>query len=332
MPGHFPNDAAERVQPHVGVAAEVEEPGRRRAGVVFGALAAAAASLALAWWLGVDDNRQLARTAPTPGPSSSRPSPERSYAGAPDAAQVGRAYEQVRDVYADRGAAGLVQFSRTCGESLRADPRVLDFCLAFDMYAGPVAASGGADAEARAWFADGAARRLTETRASLPPGADVAGRLAAVQRLMRDASRVASPGVTAEARGRPVRPAVRTATAKARSVARHVARPITSRRPHAASVRAAAISGRAPGPTRCRLRSTPADRTVCANPSLQASDRRMQAAYRAALASGANRARLTRDQARWRLALNRAAPSRAAVGALYESRIRELRAMAARRS
>ncbi|MDB5468270.1 MAG: hypothetical protein JWQ46_3032 [Phenylobacterium sp.] len=332
MPGHFPNDAAERVQPHVGPAAGAEEPGRRRAGVVFGALAAAAASLALAWWFGVDDNRQLARTSPTPAPSSSRPSPERSYAGALDAAQVGRAYAQVQDVYADRGAAGLVRFSRTCGESLRADPRVLDFCLAFDMYAGPVAASGGADAEARAWFADGAARRLAETHAALPPGADAAGHLAAVQRLMRDASGVASPRVTAEAQGKPVRPAVRAATAKARPIARHVARPTTSRRPHAASVRTAAISGRAPGPTRCRLRSTPADRTVCANPSLQASDRRMQAAYRAALASGANRARLSRDQARWRVALNRAAPRRAAVGALYESRIRELRAMAAHRS
>ncbi|RAK60365.1 hypothetical protein DJ021_11385 [Phenylobacterium hankyongense] len=284
--------------------------------MVLGALAAAAASLALAWWLGVDDNRQLVRTGSPPAVSPSRPIPQRSYAGAPDAGQVGRAYDQVRDVYAESGAAGLVRFSRTCSESLRADPRVLDFCLAFDLYAGPVTASGAADAETRAWFADGSARRLAETRASLPPAADAAARLAAVQRLMRDASGIA------EARSKPVRsaPAVRTATAKAR----HAARPAAVRRP-------AAIGGRAPPGARCQLRSTPADRTVCASPGLQASDRRMQAAYRAALASGANRGRLGRDQARWRVTLNRAAPNRAAVGALYESRIRELRAMARRR-
>jgi hypothetical protein len=56
----------------------------------------------------------------------------------------------------------------------------------------------------------------------------------------------------------------------------------------------------------------------------------MRVVYRRALATGADPRKLARDQARWRAAVNAAAPSRAAVARLYHRRTRALQAQVRR--
>src|SRR5690242_17739403 len=100
-----------------------------RRGAVIGAVLAAAASAGLAWYL------TRAEPAPTPvsKPQVAEIAPQ-VHRAAPvaDGSQVERAYDQVQTVYADQGAAGLARFSEGCADTLAKDPRVLDFCLAFD--------------------------------------------------------------------------------------------------------------------------------------------------------------------------------------------------------
>jgi hypothetical protein len=273
---------------------------------MVGALVALAASAGLAWWsVSGDVTTPQPDSAPRiTAPAAPPPAPKASASPAADAAQVDRAYDAVREVYADGGADGLVQFSSYCAQSLRADPQVLDFCLAFDLYATPVVGSAG-DANAQAWFHEAPARGLAAARAALPAGADADGRLDAVRRLARRASAAAPATAKPAAR-------VRAPAAPKAAAARPRAKPAVASRP-------------------CRLRSTPVERVLCASPALQKTDRRLQRAYGQALASGADRRRLARDQAHFRVSLNAASPDRAAVAKLYERRIGELRQLARRR-
>jgi hypothetical protein len=148
----------------------------RRALPILGVACALAVSAGLVWWF--------------TGPESDAPSPAvvlrphdaatpRAAARA-DPAQVQQAFEAVQDAYAEGGADGLARADADCAAALKADARVLDYCLAFNLFATAVAPQIAP--------ADPAEARLAAARAALPPGSDPAARIAAVQGLMRMAS------------------------------------------------------------------------------------------------------------------------------------------------
>ena len=274
-----------------------------RLGVALGAAAAALVSAGLVYWIGAGEDRGMSSPQRLAAPPA-----RTAYASAKaDAGQVLRAYDQVQDIYAEQGTNGVVGFSRSCAASLRSDPGVLDFCLAFDSFA---AALGGEDAAARDWWAQAEARDLAMARSVLPPGQDPAARLAQVRALTRQAS-LEAPGAEAPAAGAPAAAAPPPETARPHS---------SPAAPAAASPRPRPANAAAP----CRQRATPGQRAVCASPALREADPRMRLAYRRALAAGASPRRLARDQARFHAAVNAAAPDRAAIARLYHRRTRAL--------
>jgi hypothetical protein len=157
----------------------------RRGWPILGAFLALSISAGLVWW--------LAAPRESPPAVAVRPSAKRVAPAQADFAQVQRAFEAVQDAYADGGQDGLARADADCAAALRADARVLDYCLAFDLFATAVApqiASGDPDAA-----------RLAQAHAALPPGADPAVRLSEVRAMMRQASlgeRPASPPMTPE--------------------------------------------------------------------------------------------------------------------------------------
>lgn len=280
------------------------EPTRSRSPVILGGLAALVASGALAWWLATPQDAGFRN----PQVTQVRPQvePARNAAVAADPEQVRRAYDEFTTVYADSGAEGLARFRASCEASLEGDRRILDFCLAFDLFAATVLAEGEPAGNAEA-------RRLAMVQASLPAGADPGARIEAVRRLMRTASGLpeATPVETAaQPEPAPAAPAVQTVSGRPPAAVAGVAKP---------GVRPAA--GRAP--RACRLGATTADRIVCANPALEAQHRRMRLAYERALAAGADPLLVDRAQAQWRAARD-ATVNRNQLTSLYSRRIREL--------
>lgn len=293
---------------------EAVEPSaaRRRWGVVAGALAAALASAALAWWLSAPERPAAAPPVVAEAP---RPPVLRASAAA-DEDQVRQAYEQVQTVYATTGVDGLARFARTCGEALAKDPRVLDYCLAFEMFAAAVAPPQG---EAGRWFAEGQARRLALARAALPAGVDPAQRIVQVEQLMRRAS-----GAEAVVRVVPVREAAPAPQPKAHPPVHETAKVAAAKqKARLAIARKTAKTPAAPKQDRCARVSSAAERVLCANPDIEAADARLRRAYGQALEEGADPIRLARDQAEWRQARDQAA-SRDAMARVYAQRIEEL--------
>lgn len=267
-------------------------PARRKAPLVAGALAAVALSGGLAWWFASPSEPSFQNQIEVRPPP---PAPIRLAGPTADAEQVRRAYEEFGLVYANSGPEGLARFAESCAQSLRGDPRILDFCLAFDLFTGavrdePAGKSG--------------ARRLAMVQAALPD-ADPDARIAEVQRLMRDVT-----GIARAAETTPAAPSSGPPAPAARSDASAPPRPAPARK--AASP--------------CRGLPT-ADRLVCQSPTLKVQDRRMKAAYERALAAGADPLAIDRGQAEWR-AQREAAGSRAELADLYARRVRELNAAA----
>jgi uncharacterized protein len=80
----------------------------------------------------------------------------------------------------------------------------------------------------------------------------------------------------------------------------------------------------------CRTRPTPADRLVCGYPTLSRQHDRMLAAYtRALVMSGSDPQVLDADQAKWRASRD-GVSDRRKLAELYQQRIRDLDAIAAR--
>jgi uncharacterized protein YecT (DUF1311 family) len=278
---------------------------------VLGALLAAAASAGLAWWFGAPHE---SAPAPVIAPPSAASRPIRTAAAQADEAQVRRAYDAFQNAYADNGAAGVAAARKSCAATLSGDPRILDYCLAFDMFAGAVLS------DAPAARLD--AQRLAAARAALPAGADPARRIAEVGRLAKAVALgdtpATQPGVqtAAQPSASPRAPApakpVRLAKAPALKASGLKARPNTHR---AAPAR--------PAIDPCLFEPTAADRLLCANPSLAEADRRMRRAYDEALGSVADRRQVEDDQARWRAQRDRASDP-AQVQELYDARTRDL--------
>lgn len=273
---------------------------RSRLGAILGASAAAAVSAGLVYWIGSQGDSALSTPPPPPA--------QRAYAPAEaDAGQVGRAYEQLQEIYAGQGASGVASFARSCADSLSSDPGALDFCVAFDIYAASVA---GDDEMARAWRASADVRDLALARAALPPTQDPEARIVQIRALARKAS-LQDPNLAAVAAPKP-------APNRAHSAGRAGVRSASAGTARHAEVNA------------CRSPATAAQRTVCASPALRQADQRLRIAYRRALAAGANPRRLAQDQSSFREAVNAAAPDRVAVERLYYRRTRALETLARR--
>lgn len=155
----------------------VDDPPRLRLG---GILAAVAASAGLAWLAAAPNPAADISAAPpqNPAPVPPPPAPLRYAAVQPDPDQVRQALNEAKEAYAEGGADGLVQASAACAKDLAADPRRLDYCLAYDLYAAAIVPPGsGPQAD---WFADGRDRDLALARSALPQSVDAADRLAQV--------------------------------------------------------------------------------------------------------------------------------------------------------
>jgi len=293
--------------------AEAPAPsGARRFGPILGGALALAASAGFAWWVAAPQQ------APTPPASASvraaaaPPKPQLRAPAKPEEAQVRRAYAAFQDAYADGGAPGVERARATCAQTLGADPRILDYCLAFDMFAAAVAGGGPPQAVD--------AGRLAAARAALPPGSDAALRIAEVGQLAKLVSLGDEPQPATRAAPKLSRAEV-SRPAPARSTRRVKVLKIKARRE--APLRAKAARAPSPVIDACLFEPTAADRLVCANLRLADSDRRMRRAYEDALAGGADRYQVDADQARWRSQRD-AASDPAQLQELYEARTRDL--------
>lgn len=305
MPAHTTNDVAGSLRPPVAARER-----QARAGVALAGVAAAIASAGLVWWLASDPDQALrGAIAPQSSGQAAAEAPLRPFAP-PDAneEQVRRAYDEMRQTYADGGLEAVDRSAEICAGSVSDHPDVLDYCLAFSLYAQALQPQSAASAR-RA--------RLDMARAALPPNADATARILEVRRLSRavtgeqaSAAPAAPPTVKA---GKPVRAAGAGGNPKrARSA---VTKAAVRAKPNQPGRRTASA---------CRLKSTPMEQTLCANPGLQAADRRMRAAYNKALAAGANRSRLAEDQEAWRAEARAAGADRLRLGGLFEQRTRDL--------
>jgi uncharacterized protein YecT (DUF1311 family) len=192
---------------------------------------------------------------------------------------------------------------------------VLDYCLAFEMFAAAVAPPEGM---AGRWFAQGGDRRLDLARAALPDGADPALRIGQVEQLMRQAS-----GADLPARVEPVRETA--PEPKVRPPPREPMKVVAAKRQARLAIarKAAKSPARAPAPDRCARIASVAERVLCANPDIEVADARLRQAYSQALEAGADPIALARQQASWRQARDGAA-TRDAMARVYARRIEEL--------
>jgi len=294
-----------------------------RLGAVLGASAAAVASAGLVLWVSSSDDRSLSLSHP-PEPAA-RPAAHAAMQAQPD--QVRRAYEQMEEVYGDRGFAGVMAFTKACANELKSNPEMLDFCLAFDIYASSLQGDDTAD---RAWQADGLMRDLALAQAALPPGTDAGARVERVRQLTRYPG-AAAPEVVATLPPPPAAAAAPETRAAAPPRAAAAARPVGANAVKPVRTKSARVVARPSGArAHCVARGTAAQRLVCASPKLRAADRRMRTAYGQALKAGVDPRRLARDQARWRRQVNAAASNRAAVARLYQRRTHSLEVLARR--
>jgi hypothetical protein len=294
-------------------------PPRSRIPAILGLAAALTASAGLAWWLALPERPAFQNSAVT----QVQPQAAVVRAASPqaDAEQVRRAYEDFGSVYSDGGEPALARFSDSCRESLKADPRILDFCLAFELFADAVRTDAGTPGKAEA-------ERLAMAQAALPAGADADQRIRQVQAIMRAVTgspEVQEAAVPAAAPPPAVEKAPDVITA--RPPQRDLQKASAPAPVQAKPVKVAAVAKAKPKAEACRLRSTPADRLICAYPQLAIQHRQMRQAYEKALAAGADPLTVDAAQADWR-ALRNSASTRAELSMLYTQRIRQLEAAA----
>ena len=179
----------------------------RRIGTILAGAVALAASAALAWWAaGPDRTGEPAPPAPAPAVAQApepAPAPLRYAPDEPDPRQVKEAWRKVQTAFIDGGAQALVQGSLACAKETPADPRRLDYCLAFDDYAEEIV-RGAPDAAAQAdWFSGAADRDLALAQSVLPAGVEAANRLAQVSALTTAVLPKPKPAPKPKAKPRP---------------------------------------------------------------------------------------------------------------------------------
>jgi len=158
--------------------------------MILAAMVALIASAGLAWWIAAPTTPADVAAAPPQPATPAAPAPRTRaaplrYAPAePDAAQVRQALADVQQAYADGGAEGLVQASAACARQLPLDPRRLDYCMAYDVYAAQIVPPGSGPSAAD-WFKEARGRDVALAGAALPAGVDAANRMAQVGELTR---------------------------------------------------------------------------------------------------------------------------------------------------
>lgn len=195
-----------------------EAGGRPGLGVVLAAILAVLASAGLAWWFAAPQAPPQILNAPPEhvDAAPARPAAPLRYAPAePDTDQVKQAWRETQAGYVDGGPDALVRGSMGCARALPEDPRRLDYCVAYDIYASEITAGDGGAAD---WFRDAGQRDLALARMALPEGADPANRIAQLGALTRavipkPVAQRPKP-VRAERAARPARPAAKAATAR----------------------------------------------------------------------------------------------------------------------
>jgi hypothetical protein len=113
-------------------------------------------------------------------------------ARAPDPAQVDRAYAQVRTVFAQEGLPGLAREGAACFATLERNPDYarLDYCLAFDAFAGGVSRIvGPGPSEAATYFNEATVRHIQATDAVGASRTEANARLRVVSRLATSVAR-----------------------------------------------------------------------------------------------------------------------------------------------
>lgn len=161
----------------------LEAPRGPRIGAIVGGFLALAASAVLAWWA-ANPERSAAPPAPAvPAHASAPVQPLRYASDEPDPAQVKQAYTEVQKAFTERGGPALVEISLSCAQKTPADPRRLDYCLAFDVYAAEIVHGAPDAADQADWFEQAPDRDLALARSVLPEDVDAANRLAQVRAL-----------------------------------------------------------------------------------------------------------------------------------------------------
>lgn len=199
-------------------------------GIVLAAILAGLASAALAWWFATPDatrtlNAPPERVAAAPALPAATPAPAKAplrYApDEPDPGQVKQAWRETQAGYVNGGPEALVRGSMNCAKVLPADPRRLDYCVAYDIYASEIAAGdAGAD-----WFHDTAQRDLALARMALPETADPSNRIAQLTALTKAV--IPKPAVRrAKAAQTPAAKPVHKAAVRKAAVRQAVAKPL----------------------------------------------------------------------------------------------------------
>ena len=229
-------DAQVGLEPYAFDEDEILDAGPRPTlGLILAAIIAVIASAGLAWWFAAPDRNADVAAAPAPAPPVvSQPAPPLRFAAAdPDPGQVRRAWADVQQGYVDGGPEALVRASQACAKAVPSEPQRLDYCLAYDRYAGAIVQDGQGD-----WFADAAARDLALARTALPDGVDPGNRIEQVAALTRA---VLPKPAAAKAKPKVVK-AVRPAPPKRHVIkAKHRSKPVRVRPKHARAASARAL-------------------------------------------------------------------------------------------
>ncbi|MDB5475655.1 MAG: hypothetical protein JWP49_1166 [Phenylobacterium sp.] len=199
----------------------VEVAPRPSLGMVLAGIVALAASGGLAWWFAGAGRPSDVSAAPPPAPPPrAEPAQPIRYAAVdPDPGEVRRAWSDVQRTYGDGGPEALIRASQACARGVPGDPQLLDYCLAYDIYASAVAPGGQGD-----WFAGSGDRGLALARMALPESLDAHNRIAQVAALTRAVLPAPTRPKTQQAH------AVRRASPKAHAVkARHVRKPVAAK-------------------------------------------------------------------------------------------------------
>lgn len=276
----------------------------------------------------------------------------------PDRDAVRLAYGRAAQVFQTEGASGLARFGQQCFRSLErgATYRQLDFCLAFDAYAAAITqrAAGGQPPAPDSYFGQTEVRQTRVAEAVMAGQSDASARLLDIRRLAIEVARENGPAIraaqpqapqpapastptsapmiaraeappTPPAQPRPPAPAAARPAERRAEAAPRPRAPAPVAAPTAAEVAAARPSGRGPS-FNCRNARSRSERLVCADPSLAALDRRLNAAFEDAIAAGVSRRELRAEQDAWLSVREAAAPDPDAVAAAYRRRIGELNA------
>ena len=321
--------------------------------VALGTAAALAAAILLGLFLSPSFERapaeevkaQAAPTTPAQAVERLTFAPAQQTYRPPDDSAVREAYTEAQGLLRQGGVSALTRRGLNCFEGLAQRPsyRLMDYCLAFDLFADALNArtAGGAQPSPTSWLGSSGARHLNVAQAIMGPEGDAEARLFDLRRAAAGLIG-AEPPPPLPAYGLrvvvepPPAPELTGAPTAAPTVAPQVAPTQPSRAPAPRAERTAPRLEQPPPPAlqatspsfNCRYARTRSEQMVCGDPGLAAADRALDRAFREAIRAGQSASELRRAQDRWLSVREEAASSAEAVAQVYARRIAELEALA----